>query len=103
WVAVGAVWSSRWCRARETAALAALGPVREMPAFDSIFARRDADGRQTAQARALLLGWRGPGALVVVTHQVNISALAGGGTAPAEGVVLQRDGDALRVAGRIAP
>ncbi len=102
-VAVGAVWSSRWCRTGETAALAALGPVREMPAFDSIFAGRDPDGRQTAQARALLLGWRGPGALVVVTHQVNISALAGGGAASAEGVVLQREGDTLRVVGRIEP
>jgi phosphohistidine phosphatase SixA len=102
-VMVGAVWSSRWCRTRETAELAAVGPVREVAAFDSTFGGRDPDGRQAAQARALLLGWRGPGSLVVVTHQVNISALTAGGAASGEGVVLVRDGDGLRVLGRIGP
>jgi broad specificity phosphatase PhoE len=89
-VAVGAVVSSQWCRTRETARLAFGDRVRDEPAFNSFFrqagAARDA---QTAQARALLARWRGPGALVVVTHQVNITALTGGGAASAEGVVLR--------------
>lgn len=89
-VEVTALLSSRWCRARETALLAfpALA-LREEPAFDSFF---DDSGRapaQTAAARALLTGWRGPGVLLVVTHQVNIRALAGQGTASGEAVVLR--------------
>ena len=37
----------------------------------------------------MLARWRGPGALVVVTHQVNITALTGVGAASAEGVVVR--------------
>ena len=46
-------------------------------------------GYPTAQACALLSGWRGPGALVVVTHQVNITALTGKDAASAEGMVVR--------------
>ena len=100
-VPVSAVWASQWCRTRETAELAALGPVREMAAFNSFFADRGNAPAQTAAARALLLGWRGRGSLVVVTHQVNIGALTGQGAAQGEGVVLRRQGQALVVIGRI--
>ena len=111
-VALAAVWSSRWCRAQETAALLAAGYhggavdstaaatavanlLRDQPAFDSFFAdAREAPDR-TAAAQALLLRWlayrgdRGT-ALVVVTHQVNITALCGVYPASGEGVVLRR-------------
>jgi phosphohistidine phosphatase SixA len=89
-IAVGAVRSSQWCRTRETARLAFGDRARDEPAFNSFFSL-SAEGRaaQTAQARAVLARWRGPGTLVVVTHQVNIQALAGANTASAEGVVLR--------------
>ena len=102
-VAVGAVWSSQWCRTRETAELMKLGPVREVPAFNSFFGDRNAEPAQTAAARELLLGWRGPGALVVSSHQLNISALTGLPTASGEGVVLRRNGERLEVVGRVLP
>ena len=102
-VTVGAVWSSQWCRTRETAGLIAAGPVREQPAFNSFFGERSRVAAQTAAARELLLGWRGPGALVVVTHQVNISALVGGAAASGEGIVLRAVGDQLVSVGRILP
>jgi phosphohistidine phosphatase SixA len=102
-IIVSAVWSSQWCRTRETAELMAVGPVREVPAFNSFFADRNAEPEQTAAARELLIGWRGPGALVVSTHQVNISALTGVSPASGEGVVLRRDGARLVVAGRLQP
>lgn len=102
-VPVRAVWSSQWCRTLETAALAALAPVHEVTAFNSFFDGRGTETAQTASARALLLGWRESGTLVVFTHQVNISALSGTATSSAEGVVLQRKGDALVVVGRIRP
>ncbi|WP_298234615.1 histidine phosphatase family protein [uncultured Azohydromonas sp.] len=102
-IPVGAVWSSQWCRTRDTAALMALGPVRDEPAFNSFFGEHGDRAARTAAARRKLLDWRGPGALVVVTHQVNITALTGLGVASAEGIVLQRRGGALAVTGRIAP
>lgn len=102
-VRVGAVWASPWCRTRETAELMALGlPVKDEPAFASLFGDRCAgEAAQTAQARALLEAWRGPGALVVVTHQVNISALVGRPTASGEGIVLTRREGRLVVAGHL--
>lgn len=100
-VQVGRVLTSRWCRAVDTAELAFPGrPVRE-PAFDSFFGRREDRARQTAAALRVLAEWRGPGALVVVTHQVNIAALTGISPASAEGVVAVVDAGAVRPVGRI--
>jgi phosphohistidine phosphatase SixA len=91
-VQVGAVLTSQWCRARETARLAFGQQARDEPAFNSFFRSSQEDRQaQTARARAVLTSWRGPGALVVVTHQVNIQALAGVGAASAEGVVVRPD------------
>jgi hypothetical protein len=102
-VAVGGVLASAWCRTLETAELAFPGLVRVEPAFNSFFADRGAGAAQTAAARAILLGWHGPGALVVSTHQVNITALTGIFPASGEGVVLRTGRDGLEVAGRIRP
>jgi phosphohistidine phosphatase SixA len=105
-ITVGAVLTSQWCRARDTAKLA-FGDdhqLREEPAFNSFFsgstAQRDA---QTQKARELLMRWSGPGVLVVVTHQVNIGALAGDSVASGHGVVMRKEDGALKVVGRIAP
>lgn len=104
-IQVGAVLSSQWCRAGETARLAFGGQVRDEPAFNSFFLRSSEAGEaQTAQARAVLAGWRGPGALVVVTHQVNIQALAGAAVASAEGLVVRPAAEgSLKVVATIEP
>jgi phosphohistidine phosphatase SixA len=107
-VSVGAVMTSRWCRAMETADLAfpdlsRQGLVRREPAFDSFFDERAEGPARTTAARAILDGWRGPGALVVTTHQVNITALTGIVPASGEGVVLARSPEGWRIAGRLAP
>lgn len=105
-IEVGAVYMSQWCRTKETAQLAFGASLpREEPAFNSFFgqsaAKREA---QTHKARQLLDRWTGPGTLVVVTHQVNITALTGEGAASAEGVVVRRGADGrLAVVGTIAP
>ncbi len=101
-IRVDTVLSSQWCRTRETAELAFPGSVRDEPIFNSFFANTADDPKQTAAARALLSAWRGPGPLVVVTHQVNITALTGFVPASGEGVVVERDGSSLKVVGRIA-
>ena len=102
-VMVGAVWASRWCRTRETAELLGMGPVKEVPDFNSLFGNRNGEPAQTASARERLLGWRGPGVLVVVTHQGNIAPLFGVLPASGEGVVLRRDGARLDVVARVLP
>lgn len=102
-VAVGAVLTSRWCRAAETAALAFPGLSRAEPAFDSFFDNREEGPARTALARRVLLEWRGPGALVAVTHQVNVTALTGVFPSSGEGVVLGRGGGGLVVVGRVRP
>jgi hypothetical protein len=102
-VVVGLVLTSRWCRATETAELAFPGRVRAEPPFDSFFADREEGPARTAQARRILLGWSGPGALVVTTHQVNITALTGHAPAAGEGIVLARMGGDLAIVGRIGP
>lgn len=107
-VRIGAVLSSQWCRTRDTAQEAfgaqAPGGVREVPAFNSWFGGQgDAPG-QTAQARDILRRWQGPGVLVVVTHQVNITALTGEVPASGEALVVKPvSGDALfPVTGRLS-
>ncbi len=72
-------------------------------AFSSFFEQRASEPAQTAAARTLLLGWRNGGTLVVVTHQVNISALTGQFAGSGDGLVLRRRGQALEVVGRIRP
>lgn len=88
---VGSVVTSQWCRARETANLAfpGAGRVRDEPAFNSFFGEPDRRSPQTERARAIIAGWRGPGALVITTHQVNITALTGETTSSADGVVVR--------------
>ena len=76
-VKVGAVLASQWCRTRDTAELAFPGQAGDEPRFNSFFGDRSREPAQTAAAKALLAGWRGPGVMVVVTHQVNVSALTG--------------------------
>lgn len=102
-IRVGRVLSSRWCRARDTARLAFGEPVHEVEIFDSFFGAPQRREVQTADARQLLRQWRGPGVLVVITHQVNITALTGVFPASGEAVVLDvRDAD-LPLRGRIRP
>ncbi len=103
-VPVTAVWASQWCRTKETAGLAFPQlKVVEQPAFNSFFADRSKTDGQTAEARALLQGWRGPGVLAVMTHQVNIAALAGVSPSSGEGIVVLPAHDGLVVVGRIPP
>lgn len=96
------VYSSQWCRCLETAELLELGPVKELPALNSFF---QAFGRRDAQTRALndWLGEREQGRpLVLVTHQVNITALTGVYPASGELVVIRRQNDGtISVAGTI--
>ncbi len=72
------VYSSQWCRCLETAALLDLGPVTELPALNSFFERRqDREPILAALREFLATQPRDGGLLVLVTHQVTISAVSG--------------------------
>lgn len=87
---VAAVWASPWCRTLETAKLAFPdAQVQAQPAFGSFFGQPERGNAQLDEARRLLAGWQGPGVLVVVTHQVNITGLTEVFPASGEGVALR--------------
>lgn len=102
-ILVGRVITSQWCRTRETAQLAFGTNVQDEPAFNSFFSNRQNQEAQTQAALELLRRWQGPGVLVVVTHQVNITALTGVVPDSGEGVVVRFAGGQLQVVGRIKP
>lgn len=102
-VPVEAVWSSQWCRTRETADLAFPGLRVDKAAFNSFFGEPDSAPDQTRAAMALLNTWQGTGLLVVVTHQVNITAITGVVPASGEAVVLKREAAQWKVVGRVSP
>ena len=102
-IRVGAVWSSQWCRTRETADIAFPQRRIDQAAFNSFFGQAEVSAEQTRAAQALLSNWRGPGVLVVVTHQVNITALTGVVPASGEGVVVRPSAQGLQVLGRVNP
>jgi phosphohistidine phosphatase SixA len=85
-VPVERVLSSRWCRALETARLAFGAIAQPSPQLDSFFSGRDQEPAQTQAVRRIIEGWRSTGVLVLVTHQVNITALTG--VFPSEGEML---------------
>ncbi len=103
-VKVGAVWASPWCRTQETARLAFPGQaVQTQAAFASFFEQPEREAGQMAEARRLLDAWRGPGVLVIVTHQVNVTGLSGIFPASGEGVALRPGAGQTEVLGRLAP
>ena len=74
---VDRVVTSQWCRCRDTARYLDLGPAEDLPALNSFFRNRDRAGPQTAELGQFLLGLPPAETVVLVTHQVNITALTG--------------------------
>lgn len=85
------IYSSRWCRCLETAALLELGQVTVLPALDSFFRSPDPTQKttQTEQWRAHLQQTHHLTPRIYITHQVNISTLAGGFVQSAEGIIVR--------------
>lgn len=89
-VRVSRVLSSQWCRCLETARLLNLGPVEAFAPLNSFFQDRSTEAKQTAQVRRLIVNHRKQaGVLILVTHQVNITALTGVVPQSGESIVLQ--------------
>jgi phosphohistidine phosphatase SixA len=69
------VFSSQWCRCLETARLLDLGTIRELPILNSFFRRYERRDPQTQALRDWLARQDVDEPVVLVTHQVNITAL----------------------------
>lgn len=101
-VPIGEVRSSLWCRCLDTAQLA-FGKAQAWAPLNSFFDTPNMSGPATAAIRQHLANLKpGTDNLVLVTHQVNISALTGVYPAMGEMVVLKLDGSREpKLAGRL--
>ena len=105
-IPIAKVLSSQWCRCLETARLMELGEVQAYPPLNSFFSDRSRTDEQTAQLRSFLLkNHQETGVMILVTHQVNITALTDIFPQSGEGVVVRvdRDKPTIEVLGRLSP
>jgi len=74
---ISQILTSQWCRCRETADLLDLGAVQDFPALNSFFEDRSTADAQTAETLEYLAKRPDDERHLLVTHQVNITALTG--------------------------
>lgn len=98
-VAFDQILTSQWCRCRDTARLLGLGTPVEAPALNSFFDDRSTRDAQTHEALALIRAATGP--VMMVTHQVNITALTGQSVASGEVFILRATPDGVEVLDRV--
>jgi phosphohistidine phosphatase SixA len=92
--------TSQWCRCRDTAKLIS-DSVADFVALNSFFDDRSTEPKQTAAVRAHLKQMKANESWLLVTHQVNISALTGVSPAMGEGVVVRVKGGEWKVLGNL--
>ncbi|MCW1936761.1 histidine phosphatase family protein [Pseudomonas sp. MDMC_285] len=80
--------SSRWCRALDTASSMQRGPVQPFAALDSFFGTPEDGAEQTAELIRSINQLPAGAPLVLISHQVNITALTGIFPASGEGLIL---------------
>ncbi len=96
------VLSSKWCRCLETADLLGFGKVEELAVLNSFFQEYEKADAQTQALRNWLGRQDLEGAVILVTHQVNITALTNIFPASGEIIVVKREmAGVFTVAGRI--
>ena len=102
-IRIARVLSSQWCRCKDTARLMNLGKVEVFAALNSFFNASSRESGQTAEVRRFILSNRNiPGAIIMVTHQVNITGLTGIVPQEGESVVLRANKQGqVEVVGRL--
>lgn len=98
-----AVYSSQWCRCLETAELLGLGEVRPFEGLNSFYGRRDDRETRVAEMHRLIADAPAQRTLILVTHQVNITALTDVFPRSGEMVVVRPGADGLEVLGTLSP
>lgn len=90
------VLTSQWCRCSETAELLGVGEVEEFTGLNSFYtipARRD-EWLAELREHIILLGRRTDEPVIMVTHAVTISAIAGEAAGSGEAILLDLNGTA---------
>ena len=87
------ILTSQWCRCRETAELLDLGMPVDFPALNSFFQDRSTADEQTEEVRVFLNALPESQRVLLVTHQVNITALTGRGVASGEVFIVKSNED----------
>lgn len=101
-VPVTKVLSSQWCRCLETAELMDIAPVEPFPPLNSFFRDRSTAETQTAQLKDYIAGNEASsGIVIMVTHQVNITALSDIFPQSGSAVVVQLNDGQLEVLGQL--
>lgn len=98
------ILSSRWCRALETAEQLGFTSVEPLPILDSFFVQTDRKNEQTQALHMYLRALPGTSPVVLISHQVNITALTGVFPRSGEALVLALPiSDPPRVLARLSP
>jgi phosphohistidine phosphatase SixA len=92
--------TSQWCRCRDTAKLISEN-VADFVALNSFFDDRSKEPKQTAAVRAQAKQIKTNESWLMVTHQVNITALTGVSPAMGEAVVVRVKGGDWKVIGNL--
>ena len=96
------VFSSQWYRCLDTGELLELGPVNPLPALNSFFQDYEERDARTESLRLWLSRQEMGEPLILVTHQVNITALLGVYVSSGEIVVVKKNAQGeLKVLGSI--
>ena len=97
------IYSSQWCRCLETARLIDLGPVQELAALNSFYEKIEDREPNLRALNDFISRQPVDGDLIIlVTHFVTISAIAGTGVSSGEGALLELQKDMpYKFAGRL--
>ena len=96
------VFTSQWCRCRETAELLGFDPPTPLPALNSFFGDFERKDEQTEALSSWLESQPLERPLILVTHQVNITAFSGIYPDSGEIVLMRRNANGrFEVAGSI--
>lgn len=87
------IYTSQWCRCRETAVLMEVGKPQDLVFLNSFFQNSGRKDAQTDALRSWLLAKPLAEPVILVTHQVNITAFTSVYPASGEIVIMRRDAD----------
>ena len=98
------IYSSQWCRCLDTATEMNIGTLKELPLLNSFYTNREAGPAQIKKLKQWLKNRSDDQPIVLVTHQVVITALTGVYPASGEAVIFQLTDDSdIEVLGSVAP
>jgi len=89
------VYSSEWCRCLDTATAMSLGDVQPLDSLNSFYQQPQYRQQRTEDLKTWLLRQDSAESMLLVTHQVNITALTGVFLSSGEMVVVKLDQNGL--------